>query len=454
MTVPLAARGRILGALSFLSAESGRIYTQDDLELAEELGRRAGLAMDNALLYQEAQRAREASEIANRSKDEFLATLSHELRTPLTAIAGWTDLMRNKMLGPEEQDRALEVIARSTRTQTQLIEDLLDVSRIITGKLRIKMRSVQLNNVVQAAIEIVRPTATAKKLELRFDALERSVRVAGDEARLQQVVWNLVANAVKFTPQNGLVEVKLSEQDDQACLEVWDNGRGIAPEFLPYVFDRFRQADSTSTRNYGGLGIGLSIVRHLVEMHGGHVSVRSAGENRGAVFTVTLPLLSQEHPSPLDVPAPDFSQPFEPLTTGTVVAKPPTQQAPLNGIKVLVVEDNNDTREYVRVVLHADGADVQAISNATEALETVRAWQPDVLISDIGMPGTDGYDLIKQIRALPPEQGGDLPAIALTAFARKEDRERSLAAGFQEHLAKPVQPREIISAVLQCVKQA
>lgn len=467
MNVPLIARGRILGVLSFVSAESGRIYKQRDLELAEELARRAGLSMDNALLYQEAQQAREVAEVANRSKDEFLATLSHELRTPLTAMVGWTDLMRNKMLNPEQQERALEVIARSTHTQTQLIEDLLDVSRIITGKLRIRMHRVLLGPIVEAAVETVRPAAEAKKLKLHCEMTEQALYVAGDESRLQQVVWNLLANAVKFTPPDGVVEVSLRPINEQACLQVRDNGRGIAAEFLPHVFDRFRQADSTSTRNYGGLGLGLSIVRHLVEMHGGNATVQSAGEGQGAVFTITLPLLLGEVKTNSNAPSLNAEEITEEKTektpepvTKAVTAEAPVMQkaltnsapqdeARLKGIKVLVVEDNNDTRDFLSVTLNREAAEVQTAPCAREAMEKLRNWQPHVLVCDIGMPGTDGYEFIQQVRALPAEQGGALLAVALTAFARKEDRARSLTAGFQEHLSKPVQIEKLVSVIQQ-----
>jgi PAS domain S-box-containing protein len=467
MNVPLVARGRILGVLSFVSAESGRLYNQRDLEVAEELARRAGLAVDNALLYQEAQQAREVAEVANRSKDEFLATLSHELRTPLTAMVGWTDLMRNKMLTPEQQERALEVIARSTRTQTQLIEDLLDVSRIITGKLRIRMQRVPLGPIVEAAVETVRPAAEAKKLKLHCEMTEQDLYVAGDEARLQQVVWNLMANAVKFTAPEGVVEVTLSAINDQACLQVRDNGRGIAAEFLPHVFDRFRQADSTSTRNYGGLGLGLSIVRHLVEMHGGNATVQSEGEGQGAVFTITLPLLRNETASTLSSPSPD-KEPIEKITEevpeNTLSEAPiagnaishlaPQVGARLRGIKVLVVEDNDDTREFLSVTLNREAAIVQTAAGAREAMEKLLNWQPDVLVCDIGMPETDGYEFIQQVRALPPGQDGAIPAVALTAFARKEDRARSLTAGFQEHLSKPVQIEKLVAAIQQLVSNS
>jgi PAS domain S-box-containing protein len=467
MNVPLVARGRILGVLSFLSAESGRIYNNQDLELAEELARRAGLAMDNALLYQEAQQAREVAEVANRSKDEFLATLSHELRTPLTAMVGWTDLMRNKMLTPEQQERALEVIARSTRTQTQLIEDLLDVSRIITGKLRIRMQRVPLGSIVEAAVETVRPAAEAKKLKLHCGMTEQDLYVAGDESRLQQIVWNLMANAVKFTPPDGVVEVTLSAINDQACLQVRDNGRGIAAEFLPHVFDRFRQADSSSTRNYGGLGLGLSIVRHLVEMHGGNATVQSEGEGQGALFTITLPLLQNGATAALSSPAPNketTGKVTEQVPENTPAAAPiirnalshlaPRVESRLTGIKILVVEDNDDTRDFLSVTLNREAAVVQAAASAREAMERLRNWQPDVLVCDIGMPETDGYEFIQQVRALPPLQGGAVSAIALTAFARKEDRARSLTAGFQEHLAKPVQIEKLVAAIQQLVSNS
>lgn len=455
IVAPLTARGRTLGAITFISAESGRRYDQDDLKLAEELARRAGLAMDNARLYQEAQQARESAERANRAKDEFLAMLSHELRTPLTSMVGWLDLLRSKMLGPAEEEQALAAINRGTRTQAQLIEDLLDVSRIITGKMMLVMQPVALPPIVEAAVESIRPAAVAKQIDLRLNLARDTMRVTGDESRLQQIVGNILSNAVKFTPPNGLIEVTLQAHEGQARLAIRDSGRGIAPEFLPQVFERFRQADSTSTRNHGGLGIGLSIVSHLVEKHGGSVEVQSAGEGQGATFTVILPLLSVENSSSSSA-SPDLSAKRfvgrdnfvqEVLPSPNEFAGSGQNSGQLQGTKVLVVEDEPDTLFYIETVLRREGAFVKSASSALGAMDVLSQWRPDVMISDIGMPVTDGYGLLKQVRLLPVEQGGDIPVMALTAFARPEDRERALQAGFQEFLAKPVQPDQIVKAV-------
>jgi PAS domain S-box-containing protein len=448
IVVPLMARGRTLGALTFIYSESGRQYGTDDLELAQELARRAGLAVDNARLYQQAQRARESAEIANRTKDEFLATLSHELRTPLTAMMGWVDLMSNSQLSPEDHQRALEVIMRSTRTQAQLIEDLLDVSRIITGKLRVNVHPVELRPIVEAAVDTARPAASAKKIDLFVSVQAIPIRVAGDEGRLQQVVWNLLSNAVKFTPVGGRIEISLREVQGQAQIQVRDNGKGISGEFLPYVFERFRQADSSSTRRYGGLGLGLAIVRHLVEMHGGSTLVESDGENQGAVFSVILPLLvASGHREAVEENAPLPLGVLPQAAENSAAQLPPESGVRLAGMDILMVEDDEDARELLSLVLRREGALVRLAESADEAMELFRQQRPDVLISDIGMPGADGYDLIAQIRSLPVECGCDVPALALTAFARKEDRTRSLEAGFQEHLPKPVESELLILTI-------
>ena len=432
MVVPLLARDRCLAALTVLSAQSGRRYGPDDLDLAAELGRRAALAVDNARLYRASQDARTAAEKANRAKDEFLATLSHELRTPLTPILGWTVMLRSGNLDQASILRGLEVIERNVRAQTQLIGDLLDVSRIITGKLRLEVRPIDLAPVVEAGVDAVRSSAEAKEIKLDFDLPEGIPQVLGDPDRLQQVVWNLVSNAVKFTPQKGRIEVRLRKEASHVSLQVRDSGKGITPEFLPFVFDRFRQADSTSTRSHGGLGLGLAIVRHLVELHGGTVDAESGGEGTGSVFTVNLPLMA-------------------PSAAGEESGQAPiaaaSENVRLDGVRVLVLEDDKDVRDFLSVSLVQYGATVSAYATTVEALQALEQQRPHVLVSDIGLPGEDGYDFIRSVRALGPERGGQTPAAALTAHAGGEDGARVLTAGFQVHLAKPVQPAELASVV-------
>jgi PAS domain S-box-containing protein len=432
MIVPVVSRERTLGAMSLLGAGSGRTFGRDDLDLAEELGRRAALAVDNARLYRASQEARSAAEKANRAKDEFLATLSHELRTPLTPILGWTVMLRSGTLDQPSIQRGLEVIERNVRAQTQLIGDLLDVSRIITGKLRLEVQPIAVVPVIEAGVDAVRPSAEAKEITLEVEVPPEVPTITGDPDRLQQVVWNLVSNAVKFTPQGGRIDVRLKREGSCLTLAVADNGKGIEPEFLPHVFERFRQADSTSTRAHGGLGLGLAIVRHLVELHGGTVQADSAGAGQGATFTVRLPLTAPMDAIPRAREAPEAS-------AGSEVR--------LDGVKVMIVEDENDVRDFLRVSLVQYGADVTAFATTAEALPAVEAERPDVLVSDIGMPDEDGYAFIRRVRALGPDRGGQVPAAALTAYAKGEDGHRVLSAGFQVHLPKPVQPAELATVV-------
>jgi signal transduction histidine kinase/ActR/RegA family two-component response regulator len=430
VVVPIVSRERTLGVMSLLSTSSGRAFGRDDLDLAEELGRRAALAVDNARLYRASQEARSAAEKANRAKDEFLATLSHELRTPLTPILGWTVMLRSGTLDQAAINRGLEVIERNVRAQTQLIGDLLDVSRIITGKLRLEVSRIALVPVVEAGVEAVRPSAEAKEIKLSVEVPPEVPTITGDPDRLQQVVWNLVSNAVKFTPQGGRIDVRLRAEDSSLSLSVTDNGKGIEPEFIDHVFERFRQADSTSTRAHGGLGLGLAIVRHLVELHGGSVHAESQGGGHGATFVVRLPLaLAGPEPPVVDVGTSD-----EP-------------DVRLDGVRVMVVEDETDVRDFLRVSLVQYGAEVTAFATTAEALLAVEAERPDVLVSDIGMPGEDGYSFIRRVRALGPDRGGQVPAAALTAYAKGEDGQRVLSAGFQVHLPKPVQPSDLASVV-------
>jgi PAS domain S-box-containing protein len=381
--------------------------------------------------------AREQAEEASRAKDEFLATVSHELRTPLNAMLGWSALLSSGSLDEATTARAIATIDRNVRAQAQIIDDLLDVSRIISGKLRLDVRLVDPGEVIYAVAESMRPAAEAKDIRLRVLLEPGAGPVSADPDRLQQVVWNLVSNAVKFTPEGGVVELRLERVDTRARVSVRDTGQGIGPEFLPYVFDRFRQADGSSRRKHGGLGLGLAIVRQLVEMHGGTVAVESEGEGRGATFTVSLPLAKAAKSG--------GGEPRVPFrTTGAAALERMPQ---LEGLQLLVVDDEEDARDLMAEVLGRYGAQVVALSSADEALERLASFRPDVLISDIGMPGRDGYDLIRAVRALGPERGGLVPAVALTAYARMEDRLRALAAGFQVHVPKPVEPAELIQVV-------
>jgi signal transduction histidine kinase/ActR/RegA family two-component response regulator len=378
---------------------------------------------------------------ANQLKDEFLATVSHELRTPLNAMLGWARMLRGGRLDEPTAARALEIIERNARVQAQIIEDLLDVSSIITGKLRLDVAAVELGPVIESAIDGVLPAVDAKGIRLQVVLDPRAGCVLGDAGRLQQIVWNLLSNAAKFTPRNGRVQVSLERVNSQVEITVSDTGQGISPEFLPFVFDRFRQQDSTMTREHSGLGLGLAIVRHLVEMHGGDVSAYSGGEGKGAIFKVKLPtLIAQEpgryrtHSGKLQIRAIESQIVFEPSSA-------------LSGIRLLVVDDDPDARELLASILKQSGAELITADSATQAIDCYNTIKPDVLISDIEMPGEDGYSLIRKIRKIESEQGGWMPAIALTAHARAEDRVRALAAGFQSHVAKPVEPAELVATI-------
>ncbi|HEX8194967.1 MAG TPA: ATP-binding protein [Pyrinomonadaceae bacterium] len=390
-------------------------------------------------LLKEAQTAHKQAEIANRMKDEFLATVSHELRTPLNAILGWTQMLKNGIVGYEQLPKAIETIERNSRSQAQLVEDLLDVTRIVSGKLRLNLKPVELSSIVETAIDTVRPAAEARGVEIekRFD--EHPALVSGDAERLQQIVWNLLSNAIKFTPKGGRVTVRLERAEDAAQITVADTGKGIEPEFLPYVFERFRQADGTTTRKQGGLGLGLAIVKHLVELHGGEISAESEGVGKGAVFAVRLPLRA------LTESVPDENGAASVLNLN--LASGGELSIDLHGLRIVVVDDERDARELLRSLLTTYGAEVTICSSAGEAFEAVRREKPDLLVSDIGMPNEDGYSLIAKIRSLPESEGGKTPAIALTAFARIEDRIRALSQGFQMFVPKPVEPNELIAAI-------
>jgi signal transduction histidine kinase/ActR/RegA family two-component response regulator len=386
------------------------------------------------------QQARRQAEEANRLKDEFLATLSHELRTPLNAILGWGQVLRAGKLDEATAARALETIERNARAQAQLIADLLDISRIITGKLRLDFKPVELHRVIEAALDSAGPAAGAKDIQLAVALGPLTRPVLGDADRLQQVIWNLLSNAIKFTPSGGRVEIRLRESPPHAVIEVADTGVGIRADFLPYVFDRFRQAESSHTRAHGGLGLGLSIVRNLMELHGGVVEVESLGEGRGATFSVKVPL------------AAELAQPLPERRAGAshVWSSPDL----LKDVRILVVEDEEDTRDLVVTALAQCGAEVEAAGSVPEALAAFDRARPDVLVSDIGFPVEDGYSLIRKVRARETGHGGQVPAAALTAYARAEDRREALEAGFDTHLAKPVDPAELIATVARLASLA
>ncbi len=417
-----------------LRDEAGRVTkwfgTCTDVDDAKATAAERTRALENE------EKARLEAEDANRLKDEFLAVVSHELRTPLTPILGWLELLKTDDPDADFRKQAYDVIERNTRAQAQIVNDLLDVSRIISGKLGLELQAIDLRDVVRAAIETVEPTAQVKGVALTAELPTSIALNVGDANRLQQVAWNLISNAVKFTPRGGQVTVKLVRWNSEYIIEVVDSGAGIVPEFLPHVFERFRQADSSSTRATGGLGLGLSIVRHLVEQHGGRVGVDSRGLGLGSTFRVCLPIAPIV---PVEAEADQQTPDEQEQTSGA--------RRSLDGLKILAVDDEPDAREMLQAVLSRYGAIVQTAPNAREALETFAEFRPDILLSDIGMPEADGYTLIKKIRALPAQNGGQTPAVALTAYARREDRQRALDAGFQNHLAKPIAPAKLVAAL-------
>ncbi|HYP52105.1 MAG TPA: ATP-binding protein [Pyrinomonadaceae bacterium] len=401
------------------------------------------LAEREQLLARE-QAARADAEAANRIKDEFLANVSHELRTPLTAILGWTHMLRTGQLDGEAAVRGLATVERNARAQAQIVEDLLDVSRIISGNLYLDVRPANPSDFIEAAVEAVRPAAEARGVRLQ-KVIDTSVSaVACDPARMQQVVWNLLSNAIKFTPRGGRVRVKREGSGSHVRITISDDGDGIRSDFLPFVFDRFRQADMSSTRLHGGLGLGLSIVKHLVELHGGTVTAESEGAGAGSTFTVTLPLVS--------TPEEACEAACADATTDAGVPSFDALER-LDGVRVLVVEDEPDTRELLKVMLEQCGAQVTTAPSAAEAFALLEESPPDVLVSDIGLPGEDGYEFIGKVRALPAERGGRVPAIALTAYARSEDRLQALRAGFQMHVSKPVELAELVTVAASLVRR-
>ncbi|OYD99888.1 PAS domain S-box protein [Nostoc sp. 'Peltigera membranacea cyanobiont' 232] len=438
-SIPLVAEGKVIGALG-LSFTTGQIFNEEDRGFMLTLGQQCAQAIVRAQLYEAEKTARAQAETANRIKDEFLAVLSHELRTPLNPILGWAKLLRTRKFDEPTKIRALETIERNAKLQTQLIGDLLDVSRILQGKVRLNLYAVDLKVAIASALETVRLAAEAKSIEIKTVLSNDIGKVLGDSDRLQQVMWNLLSNAVKFTPTEGLVEVRLEQVGLDAQIRVIDTGKGINPEFLPYVFDYFRQADAKTTRVFGGLGLGLAIVRHLVELHGGTVQAESLGEGQGATFSVRLPLLKN---SELRVSSGEASQ-----------AELSTDDTLLLGVQILLVDDQADVREFFSFALEQYGATVTAVESAAEALETLVQSKPDILLSDIGMPLMDGYMLLREVRKLPPEQGGQIPAIALTAYAGEINYNQAMAAGFQKHLPKPVDPGDLATAIDKIIRNS
>lgn len=433
LSAPMSVMGRILGTIEVQSYEKAA-YRQEHVTAMRMAANLTAVAIENVGLLERESTARANAEESNRLKDEFLATVSHELRTPLTAILGWSRMLESRTLNDQMAERAVDTIKRNAKSQAQIIDDILDVSRIITGNLYLELHPIELETVLEAAVNVVRPTAEAKGIELNLNFASEPIAVSGDVNRLQQVFWNILSNAVKFTPARGRVDVNLQVVNSHAEVVVTDTGQGITSQFLPYVFDRFRQADSTTTRQHGGLGLGLAIARHLVEIHGGSIEAVSDGEGAGATFRVRLPLLG----APTTAPSlPDVAEKSEPPLSHDVLA----------GLHVLMVDDDEDTLELLSAALRQRSANVTAVSSAGAAIDEIKRARPDVLISDIAMPGTDGFELIKQIAAM--DLRPRLPAIAITAYAKEEDKQSALAAGFDRYLSKPVELNEFISTVAE-----
>jgi len=435
LAAPVRSRpGPPIGSLFFAHPAVGFFHARDERLLAG-LAAHAAIALDNAHLYREAQEARASAEAANGLKDAFLATLSHELRTPLTAIAGWAHLLQRGKLSVEETRRAVETIIRNAAAQGQIIDELLDVSRIITGKLQLDLQPLDIGAVVKAAIGTVTPAGDAKGIKIQLIQNPAGSIVMGDPERLQQVFWNLLSNAIKFTPRSGRVRASVESVGSNVEVVISDTGVGISSQFLPRVFDRFAQDDSSSTRRARGLGLGLSIARQLAELHGGTIEAQSPGLGLGSTFTARFPRSA-------------ITMPLKPRVYSQAEGVTRLDDGPdLTGIRVLVAEDDDDARGLIQKVLETQGATVSAVPSARAALDILMQGPLDVLVSDIEMPGIDGYQLIKELRLRPPHQGGSVPAAALTAYARTEDRLRALRAGFQLHLAKPVQPSELVTVV-------
>jgi len=441
-TVRRAKDGRLLNislTVSPIKDRSGRIVGAS--KVARDIMERRQAEQERERLLASEKESRRRAEEASRLKDEFLAVVSHELRSPLNAITGWASLLMMRPLD-EQARRALDTILRNAQTQTKLIEDLLDVSRIVSGQLRLNIRPVQLAAVIEAAIEVVRPGADAKSIRIETALDPTTGTISGDPDRLQQILWNLLSNAMKFTQSGGRVHVRMQRVDNQVEIVVSDTGKGIDAKLLPFVFDRFRQGDSSTTREHGGLGLGLAIVRHLVELHGGLVSAHSEGAGRGAEFTIQFPILARPQ-EPV----------VEPLIHrnggGNVSGGVPS----LAGLRIMLVDDEPDAREIVATILGEAGAEIATASGSRQAIDLIEQWKPDLLISDIAMPGESGYDLIRKLRALSADKGGHIPAIALTAYAHTRDRLKILSAGFQMHVAKPIEQLELATAVASLTKK-
>jgi signal transduction histidine kinase len=414
---------------SLEQTEAARLHVEELSRYISEL-QRSEEARGHLLLR--AERARAEAEAANRIKDEFLATLSHELRTPLTSLLGWSSVLREAKRDEKVLAQGLDAIDRNARVQAQLIDDLLDVSRIVSGKLNLDVRPLDITSVARAAISVVQPAADAKGITLDYFAKPGLGAISADSARVHQIIWNLLSNAVKFTPHGGKISLSVDQTGSDARVTVKDTGQGVDPEFLPRVFDRFRQADSSTTRSFGGLGLGLAIVRHLVELHGGTVSAQSDGVGKGAMFSATFPLLADR---------------TAPASVAQVQEISPADGYSLEGLRVLLVDDEPEARQIISTVITRTGAEVKTCNSAHEALAKLSEWKPDVILSDIAMPDQDGYSFIRQVRSLPRDKGGDTPAAALTAYARDIDRRQALAAGYQMHIAKPIGASQLVTMI-------
>jgi signal transduction histidine kinase/ActR/RegA family two-component response regulator len=414
---------------SLEQTEAAKLHVQ---ELSKYIGELQRSEEERGQLLLHAERARGEAEAANRIKDEFLATLSHELRTPLTSLLGWSSVLREAKRDEKVLNQGLEAIDRNAKVQAQLIDDLLDVSRIVSGKLNLDVRPLDIASVTRAAINVVQPAADAKSITLDYFSEPGLGAISADSARLHQIIWNLLSNAVKFTPHGGKISIRVERDGTDARVTVKDTGQGIDSEFLPRVFDRFRQADSSTTRSFGGLGLGLAIVRHLVELHGGTVSAESDGLNRGATFSATFPLITDR---------------AEPVAVGQCVEAGSVDINSLDGLRVLLVDDEAEARQIISTVITRTGGEVRTCKSASEALLKLAEWKPDVILSDIAMPDEDGYSFIQQVRTLPRDKGGETPAAALTAYARDVDRRQALAAGYQMHIAKPISASQLVTMI-------
>jgi signal transduction histidine kinase/CheY-like chemotaxis protein len=441
LAVPVISRsGEVIGGLFFGHSKPG-VFTERDKKIVVGIAGQSSVAIDNARLFETAQGERDRAKEASRLKDDFIATVSHELRTPLTSMLGWSRMLRTGKLDQATSTRALETIERNAQMQAQLIEDLLDISRIISGKMKLDIQPLEPIQVVESALDSIKPAMEAKNIRLKSVLNPDTGPILADPTRLQQIIWNLLSNAVKFTPKDGRVELQLIRVGSNIKIIVSDTGRGIDPDFLPYVFERFRQADTRSTRREGGLGLGLSIVINLVELHGGTIEAHSEGVGKGATFTVTLPLMA--------IHKQKTNEKFQSIWSESLFECPPA----IKGVRVLILDDEPDTRELLAALLEECKAQVLAVSSAAEALDKIEGFKPDVIVSDIEMPDVNGYEFIRQLRATK-DKNHRIPVIALTAYARTEDRMRALSAGFQMHVPKPVEPAELIMVIASLVEQS